>query len=362
MFFGYPLAATAPNWLHDCLVVMVTAVHAHLDAGQQPQAWPACIPTAQRDRLRRKYGLRDRLATYAAAAAGLTPVQRAQVLTTMVEQNAIANLLSCTSNCGCLDDLPNAIKEPTTDLFVFGFKLLTDLDVRDAHYAAIYADLDSTVCPFCALEFFDPPGAPREDLDHYLAASRYPFAVANLRNLTPMGKKCNEQYKGDVDILRDAAGNRRVSFDPYNHGQIGLSLLNSVPFGQPDGETPLWQIEFVPNSARCSTWNDVFDIRTRIARDVLNPSYSGWVRAFASWFVKEKGLGDTSNERITTSIGQYLVVLTDMKLSARDALRRPVFEMLESKCALGDDRVLDFMRSLFRQAVLPQPQQQEVAA
>jgi len=173
--------------------------------------------------------------------------------------------------------------------------------------------------------------------------------------------KCNERHKGDDDILRNAAGNRRCSFDPYNHGQISLSLLNSIPFGQPDDETPAWQIEFLPNSPECTTWNDVFDIRNRIARDVLNPSFRDWLMAYARWFVKEYGLDDQNDELIITSLGQYIVVLSDMELSARDALRLPVFKMLENQCTQGNNRLLDFMRTLFDEAV-PPPRPQEAAA
>jgi hypothetical protein len=354
MFFGYPIAAVAENWLHECLVETVTAIHARLDTGQQLPAWPAIIPAAHRARIRPKYGLRDRLNGYAEAAGGLTPAQRAQVLTCLTQQNAIADLVSCASNCECLTDLPAAIRQPASDLFVFSFKLLTDLDVRDVHYRFIYNTLGSKVCPFCALEYFDAPGAPREDLDHYLAVSRYPFAAANLRNLTPMGMKCNERHKGDGDILRDAAGNRRRSFDPYVDREIQISLLNSNPLPQADGR-PRWQIDFIPDSPECITWNSVFDIRTRITRDVLNPSFSGWLGAFARWFVTNKGLGDTSDNRILSSLGEYCTVLVDMRLTARDALRVPVFEMIERRCSNGDNRLLEFLRDLVTRAVPQRP-------
>jgi len=354
MFFGYPIAAVAENWLHECLVGMVTAVHARLDAGQPPAAWPTNIPTAHRARLRLKHGLCDRLNAYAAAAEGLAPAQRAQVLICLNQQNAIAGLVSCVSNCACLTDLPAPIREPATDLFVFAFKLLTDLDVRDAHYAIIYNTLGSKVCPFCALEYFDAPGAPREDLDHYLAVSRYPFAAVNLRNLTPMGMKCNERHKRDGDILRDAAGNRRLSFDPYADREIHVSLLNSIPFPQADGH-PQWRIEFVPDSPECITWNSVFDIRTRITRDVLNPSFGDWLGSFARWFVTYKGSGDVSNDRIISSLGDYCIVLLDMRLTARDALRLPVFQMIERRCSNGDNRLLALMRDLVTRSVPQRP-------
>ena len=94
------------------------------------------------------------------------------------------------------------------------------------------------MCPFCGCEYFDAPGAPREDLDHYLPKSLYPFAAANLRNLVPMGMKCNERYKLAQDILRDAAGVRRRSFDPYAERQIKVILDNSVPLAARTAKRP----------------------------------------------------------------------------------------------------------------------------
>jgi hypothetical protein len=355
MFFGYPIAATADNWLHECLVAIVTALHARLDAGLHPAAWPAIIPAAHRPRLRSRTGLRDRLTAYTGAVQGLTPAQRAQVLTCLTQQNAIADLVSEASDCECVTELPEAIREPANDLFVFAFKLLAELEVRDAQYAIIYNTIGSKVCPFCAMEYFDAPGAPREDLDHYLAVSRYPFAAANLRNLTPMGMKCNERHKGDGDILRDEAGIRRQSFDPYVDREIRISLINSVPFGQADGQTPQWQIEFVPDSPECITWNSVFDVRTRITRDALNPSFKSWLGAFAAWFVKRKGLGNTSDERIITALREYAEDVALLGLTAREFLRIPVFQMIEHHCSNGDNRLIELIRDVVTKAVPPPP-------
>lgn len=354
MFFGYPIAAADGNWMHDCLCEVVTAIHASIDAGQQPVRWPNIIPVAHRPRLRSRIGLRDRIAAYILASQALTHDQRTQVLTCLTQQNAIADLVSGTTNCESLADLPAAIRAPSKALFVFAFKLLTDLGVRDAHYAIIYNTIIAKVCPFCALEYFDAPGAPREDLDHYLAVSRYPFAAANLRNLTPMGMKCNERHKHDSDILRDQAGNRRKSFDPYVQRDIRVSLIDSVPFGQADGQTPRWQLEFVPDSVECVTWDNVFDIRTRIERDVLNPLFRNWLGFFAAWFVKRKGLTDLSNERIISSLLEYIEDAEITSLTAREFLRVPVFQMIERHCSNGNDRLLQLMRDLVTLAV-PQP-------
>lgn len=354
MFFSFPIAATAENWLHEGLSEMVTAVHGSLDAGAQPLAWPGIIPAAHRARLRSRTGLRDRLATYTTAAQALTPAQRTRVLTCLTQQNAIADLVSAASDCDSLTDLPNSIREPARDLFVFAFGLLTDLGVRDRHYTAIYNASQYHVCPFCFSEFFDAPGAPREDYDHYLASSRYPFAAANLLNLTPMGMKCNERYKLADDILRDDNGNRRRSFAPYANRKIRVSLTNSIPFGQPDGQTPEWQIEFVPDSPECVTWDSVFLIRTRLARDVLNPSFRNWLGAFARWFVIRQGVNDLSDGQIIASLGEYTEDVEIMGLTACDCFRVPLFQMIEQHCANGNARLLQLMRDLVTHAV-PQP-------
>jgi len=353
MFFGYPIAATAENWLHECLAQMVTAIHGRLDAAQRPQSWPAIIPTAHRAHVRSKYGLRDRLKTYEVAAQGLTPAQRAQVLTSLNQQNAIADLVSCASDCECLTDLPEAIRGPAKNLFVFAFGLLTDFGVRDQHYTTIYNSSRYHVCPFCCSEYFDAPGAPREDYDHYLAASRYPFAAANLRNLTPMGMRCNERYKIAGDMLRDNAGNRRCSFDPYADRRLRVSLANSIPFAQADGQTPDWRIDFVPDSPECVTWDNVFQIRTRLSRDVLNPSFRNWLADFAVWFVKRKGLDDVSDARIIAALREYAEDIEIAGLTAREFLRAPMFQMIEHHCSNGDSRLLQFTRDLVTQAVPP---------
>jgi hypothetical protein len=354
MFFGYPITATTQNWLHECLVEMVTAIHARLDAGKKLQKWPTSIPGAYRLRLSTKHGLRDRLKKYAASARRLTSAQRAQVLRCLNQQNAIADLVSCAANCECLTDLPLLIQEPAKNLFVFAYGLLTDLELRDQHYAAIYHSSEYHVCPFCCSEYFDAPGAPREDYDHYLASSLYPFAAANLRNLTPMGMKCNERYKAAADILRDHVGNRRRSFDPYSNRQLQLSLINSIPFRQRDGQTPAWKIEFIPQSQECVTWSRVFKIRKRLTRDVLNPSFRHWLADFAGWFVRRKGVADVSDAKIVVALREYAEDIEAMGLTAREFLRGPVFRMLERHCAEGNSRLIQFTRDLVTQAV-PQP-------
>lgn len=75
------------------------------------------------------------------------------------------------------------------------------------------------------------PDVPRHDLDHYLAISRYPFSGTNLKNLTPMGDRCNSSYKLALDILYDPNGNRLPCYDPYGDVTASFSLEGSELFG-----------------------------------------------------------------------------------------------------------------------------------
>ena len=241
MLFGYPLAATQNNWLHDCVLEAVKKVHALVEARKRYPAWPEILPDKHQSTLKSRTGLRDRLKAYNTTLRKLSSKgERDAVLAAVTDQNRISDLLSNASNCATLDALPSGIHDAVTSLFDYAFELLADLKVRDEHYKVIYDAAIAHVCPFCGTERFDAPGAPREALDHYLAKSRYPFAAANLRNLVPMGHKCNSNYKRAVDVLYDANGGRRVVFDPYNHTNIYVVLDDSDPFDGSTPNTPRW--------------------------------------------------------------------------------------------------------------------------
>jgi hypothetical protein len=346
VLYGYPIAATNENWVHECLCKMLDKIHVSLDAGEQLPAWPDIITEDHRGQLGARTGLRERVENYAAAVRKLSASNRLKVLNCLSQQNQIKDLVSCAADSQVLNDLSKSIRKPVSELFGFAFGLLTDLGIRDRHYHAIYSAASYHVCPFCGCEFFDAPGAPREDLDHYLLKSRYPFAAANLRNLVPMGMKCNQKYKLVEDILRDETGVRRRSFDPYDHREIHVSLDNSEPFGGLDQRIPAWQIDFNPDSEECTTWDNVFKVRERFKRDVLDPSFFQWLGSFAAWFKQRSGIGDPADHQLLNGIHQYVEDLRLMGLTGREFLRAPVFQMIYKQCGEGNQRLMILMKDL----------------
>lgn len=347
MLYGYPITATTENWLHDCLYEVIQLVHTSLQTSQALPDWPDIIPEKYRNRLRKRTGLRDRLKTYQTAVESLAQSQRDQVYQALVDQNAIAHLLSCAHNCESINDLPQSIREPVKDLFSFSFDLLTDLEIRDNQYRKIFEAVQN-VCPFCGCESFDAPmprrkidisSERREALDHYLAASKYPFAAANLRNLVPMGHKCNSSYKLAQDILYNDDGSRRKSFDPYNHVGIKVCLDNSQPFAGTDGKMPQWRIEFDPATEETITWDIVFEIRERYKKNILDLHFNRWLEEFSIWCKQGKFIIQ-SDQDLINAIDSYAIYHEFVGIHDRSFLKAAVFRMLQKHCQLGDTRLI----------------------
>jgi hypothetical protein len=347
VLYGYPAAAAADNWVHDCLCEIISSIHSSLDAGETPKPWPAVIPSAHRDRLATRTGLKGRLIAYQRAIQGVSRPKRDLVLQALIDENEIPLLLSGARSCATINDLPQPMRKCIATLFQFVFQMLTGLGVRDKHYSMIYEAATSHVCPFCGYEYFDAPAAPREALDHYLAESIYPFAAANLKNLVPMGNKCNSRYKLAQDILKWEDGSRRRSFYPYNHGNVGVCLDNSVPFCGTDGKIPAWHIEFDQDGEEVTTWDHVFHIRERYKRDVLDPHFSLWLREFGSW-CKSAGIRYTSDQDIVGAIERYTEYWQSIGFRDRAFLRAAVFRMLSRQCNHGNQsqRLLSLLKDL----------------
>lgn len=352
MLFCYPADANDDNWLHDTVLQILFSGMDQIDAGQAPDPWPGCIPADRVEELGSRHGLRDRRNTFLTAYESLDLVERTAVREAVGIQNAFPALFDGVSACVRLKDLPDSIRKPAEDLFRFAFELLTPLGLRDAHYHKIYDQLQARICPFCGIERLDAPGQPREDLDHYLPITTYPFAGANLRNLSPMGGRCNGPFKRALDVLFDAAtDNRRRCSDPYGGPTFEISLANSVPF---EGKTvgsilcPEWNIEFVGlDPVAAETWNSVFKIRDRYVSSLLNPEFRDWMSHFANWAVRSD-LTISDKDETVDALGKYVTTCIQEGLAESAFLKRAMFGMLRDHCADGpqSERLVSWLISL----------------
>lgn len=329
MLFCYDRAANEDNWLHDCMLEILHDQLMCIDGGMPRSAWPDVIPQQYRPKLRSRSSIRDRLATFLDAYEALAVNDRAAVRGAIADENQLSELFGNVTDCLRKTDLPEGIQGAAEGLFTKLFELLTVLGIRDAQYARIYSSMKARVCPFCGCEYFDPPPLPRHDLDHYLTRTIYPFAASNLNNLAPMGDRCNKSFKKRIDMLRNDAGDRRKCSDPFGGPIASISLLRSVPLQREDGRLPIWRIDLVEDSEELRTWDAVFQIRSRYAKAVLDQEYQGWLGHFGRWSITQS---DQDRADIRRLLETYLVQLEPEGISERAFLRRPVFEMLRSRC------------------------------
>ena len=337
MLFFYSVDAIGDNWLHETLLEMLQAGMHEIDSDLAIVAWPDSIPVGKREVLSSRRGLRDRLDAFWLAYQGLNPAGRTAVHDAMVSQNSFPNLFDGAFACSRLEELPEGVRPAIKNLFEFSFSLLTPLGIRDIHYKKIYQSLPARVCPFCGVENLEAPDLPREDLDHYLPISSYPFADSNLRNLSPMGARCNSSFKRIADVtVNEVTGEKRRCSDPYSGPSFEISLNGSRPF---QGDTidflpcPAWEIEFEGGDAEAAaTWDSVFRIRDRYKMSHLNPDFRGWTAHFAGW-CRLLNLPVTNAPELQLALERYTEATIEEGFADRAFLKRAVFDMLRARCA-----------------------------
>lgn len=82
-------------------------------------------------------------------------------------------------------------------------------------------------CPTCGLSPAKSSAEKKDDYDHYLPKSLFPFSSVNFKNLVPICTDCNSSdVKGDEDIL--TINNNRKLFYPYDESHKGISVFCHV--------------------------------------------------------------------------------------------------------------------------------------
>jgi hypothetical protein len=182
------------------------------------------------------------------------------------------------------NDIDTRIKKEVKELFDFLYSdVLDTYDIKD-HYSKHYEDpLHSNWCTFCGMETLPHYTHLKSDYDHLLAKSIYPFCAINMKNLVPMGTKCNRDHKKDEDIIY-YRGSRNKGFNPYKL-KFNISItFEETKLPRPTRRDGEWKLNFHPNEAETQVWAGVFNMEDRIIKDHLtNPGksdYDTWIETF----------------------------------------------------------------------------------
>lgn len=138
-----------------------------------------------------------------------------------------------------------------------------DSSLKDL-YEAIRNNSISTnqVCPFCGLERMENVESDiREDFDHFLLRSQYPFTTINLFNLIPMCKKCNQSYKKETDI-----SSMGKIFYPFTE-----NFYSQLDFEYKHGEFNILNSQY---EDEILNWETLFKVKKRSSIEIKNSSPS----------------------------------------------------------------------------------------
>lgn len=356
MLHAYPVGSTLENWLHENLCSLLRSLHQKLEEGTRlgvtQGSWgilvsQAVVPERQ-DFFLKARGIRDRFFEYQKELCKLGPGKRSEVLDVLESQNRISALLDGSEDIKLLSSISLPLHQKAKSLFVFCYERLSSTGARDHQYKIIFKSLEDKICPFCGIDRVMDPEDTAQDQDHYLAKSIYPFAAVNMRNLVPMCRCCNRDYKKSLDIIVDDEGARWKAFDPYNCEPPKISVLESSPI--PD-ITPIsfnWDIKFLNSVEEAENWDRVFSIRERYSRDVLNNYFGKWFRAFAGKCAKDRASGvigtELTEEEIRSQLKQYQEYKAEFPSPGLAGFLEPlVLEMLLALYDSKHERVVNFI-------------------
>ncbi|WP_313224911.1 hypothetical protein [Stutzerimonas nitrititolerans] len=353
----YPISATQENWLHDAVTGLIHAVHQKIEAGEPIKntqtAWLELIEDTEnidnKDTIKKFTGMRKHLFSYKDEILNLTPQQRDSILDAMSNQNSIEELLNGTIQPKLINTSHPSAHEKAKNLFVFCFEKLTELRIRERQYKTIFDSLPEKICPFCGIDRVMNPEETAQDQDHYLAKSIYPFAATNMRNLVPMCRCCNRDYKKDANVIMGTNGTQRTAFDPYNCTPPEISLNPSTLIQESSPIKFHWEIEFLSEVENSETWDSIFSIRERYKRDVLNQYFDRWLRGFTVRCSKDRNCGNIRPDFTDAQIREQLQNYQEYKaenpsIGLAGFLEPLAFKLLLRMYDEGEERILNLIR------------------
>ena len=136
-----------------------------------------------------------------------------------------------------------------------------------------------SVCAFCGLEGLEcEHDDGRDDYDHYLHKSKYPFISVHFINLVPMCHKCNSKSKGQKDAPFNGAGGQRPIYFPFENDPNGHAITLTINSTTTDLSKPTsWTLDIncrpATNVPKKDAWVDIFNIETRYKARISKDSY-----------------------------------------------------------------------------------------
>lgn len=302
-------------------------------------------PEALRPKIRKNSALETKIVAFFNKYKNLNS-KRIVVYNCFVRMNEIQNLFNTKKRRRCIKDLPLTIQEETKDLFVHLYTYTLDSfgDIKD-HYREFYKDQDGNTCPFCGLETLEHYIDTKEDYDHLLAKSIYPFAAINMENLAPMCKKCNRSHKKAKDLILLGSKHCKAINPYFDSKDVKVKFEGSI-LPTSNNEKGKWLIDFSPNIDEVKTWNNVFNMSGRIERDIFTGTNQPKFRDWLNDFIEDYGTRSEFQPYTVKSVREAMAHYANRKKNNRHKDQRYIKADLFRW--MSKDATTRFIRNLIR--------------
>ncbi|UWY27864.1 hypothetical protein N4T20_19335 [Flavobacterium sp. TR2] len=130
-------------------------------------------------------------------------------------------------------------------------------------------------CPVCGLIPQNSREEKKEDYDHLLPYTIYPFSAVNFKNLAPICVDCNSDYKENKDVLNN--GGRKI-FWYYDQLHQGITI-NAKLENEADYTFTFDYGTLDDRVDEIESWNDIFCITTRYIKRAKGKA-DNWFRNY----------------------------------------------------------------------------------
>lgn len=199
------------------------------------------------------------------------------------------------------DELPEALRGEMKSFFKNLYEKLPTRKSFVEKYGTLKQHFDEFcklnkdgICPFCGLtDLQSEYDEIRDDYDHYLPKSKYPFNSVNFENLVPTCDKCNKKYKSQVDTLYKGNNktSRRKVFYPYD-GLLNEAITVKIsPNGTSnDVFSDDYEIDLNGHQSiheEIESWNDIYKIKERY-KSIIKKKRITWVDLLKNRLKRER--------------------------------------------------------------------------
>ncbi len=179
----------------------------------------------------------------------------------------------------------------------FNEKYATTLRTHFDDFSRLNSDI--TLCPICGIgELKKHTDLSRDQYDHYLPKSLYPFSSVNFENLVPIFIDCNSTaVKGSKDVVAISTNHRL--FFLYDTTHKGITVTFTISIDNINPENIQWLIVFVNPDGKndeIESWKTIYNIDGRY-KGFVGGRIEKWFRHYWTYLTDSDLAAFSENDR-----------------------------------------------------------------